>query len=65
MVWNRNDYLREVETQLRDTNVYEEISEDVISPLDKITKYHLPKFKFRGDISSQTLVYFLVNNPHS
>ena len=39
---------------VEDTNVYKEISGDVISPLVKIMKYHLTKVKLRGDIIDQT-----------
>ena len=64
VVWDREDYLREAESQLSDKNVYEEISGDVISPLVKIIKYHLANVKSRGDVSGETTMdYFMVNNP--
>ena len=57
------DYLKEANSQLMDNDVYEEVLGDIIGPLVKIVKYHLAKVKFRNDISSETLKYFLVNNP--
>ena len=63
VVWDREDYLKEANSQLMDNNVYEEVSGDIIGPLVKIVKYHLANIKLRGDISSETLKYFLVNNP--
>ena len=63
VVWDRKDYIKEVNSQLMDNNVYEEVSGDIIGPLVKIVKYHLANVKLRGDISSETLKYFLVNNP--
>ena len=64
VVWDREDYLKETDKQLLDDRVYEKMNdEDLISPLVKIIKYHLAKVKKRGDVSSETLDYFLVNNP--
>ena len=63
VVWDREDYLKEAESQLSDESVYEEVFGDVVSPLVKIIKYHLAKVKTRGDINSETLDYFMANNP--
>ena len=63
-MWDREDYLKEADKQLLDDRVYEKMNdEDLISLLVKIIKYHLAKVKKRGDASSETLGYFLVNYP--
>ena len=43
VVWDREDYLREAESQLGDTNVYEKLEGDSVSPLIKVIKSALSK----------------------
>ena len=65
VIWDREDYLKEADNHLLDSNFYSEyISEtDPLSLLkDKITQA-LDKIKERGDIDNQTLNYLMVNNP--
>ena len=61
MVWDREDYLKEAEKQLGDSEVYEELSKDPIGPLVKVVLYHLTNIKARGDVSCEVLDYFRVN----
>ena len=63
VVWNTDDYLRVAKNQLDNKNVYEELTGNVESPLEKIIKTVLKKISDRRDISDSTLDYFLVNNP--
>ena len=43
IVRDRDDYLREAKNQLNDKNVYQELTEDVEGPLEKIIKTVLKK----------------------
>ena len=63
VVWDREDYLREANIQLSDKDVYREVKGDAEGPLTKVIKSVLRKIRNRGDISDETLDYFLVNNP--
>ena len=62
MIWDREDYLKEAESQLCDENVYERLADYDVGPLVKTIKTCLNKINDRGDISHETLD-FLVNNP--
>ena len=62
-VWDREDYLRETNSQLSDKDVYREVKVDAEGPLMKVIKSVLRKIRNRGDISDETLDYFLANNP--
>ena len=63
VVWDREDYLTEARTQLKDKDVYQELKGNIVGPLEKIIKSVLRKVRNRKDISDETLDYFLVNNP--
>ena len=63
VVWDREDYLREANSQLSDKDIYREEKGDAEDHLMKVIKSVLRKIKNRGDISDETLDYFLVNNP--
>ena len=63
VVWDREDYLREANSQLSDKDVYQEVKGDAESPLMKVIKSVLRKIRNRVDISDKTLDYFFVNNP--
>ena len=63
VVWDRKECLRETNSQLSDEDVYREVKGDVEGPFMKVIKSVLRKIKNRGDISDETLDYFLVNNP--
>ena len=62
-MWDREDYLKESSKQLGDEATYEEIFGDCVSPLIMTIKQTLLRIKIRGDISQETLDYFLVPNP--
>ena len=63
VVWDREDYLREANSQLSDQNVYREVKGDAAGSLMKVIKSVLRKIRNGGDISDEALDYFLVNNP--
>ena len=63
MVWDKKDYLNEAKTQNKDKYVYQEMKGNFSSPLERIIKSALRRVRNRKDISDETLVYFLVNNP--
>ena len=62
VIWNKQDYLMEAETQLSCKETYEEISSDP-SFLIKTIQDTLEKNRKRGGISSNILDYFNVENP--
>ena len=63
VVWDREDYLAEAVEQLGDENVYERVLGNSVSPLMKTIKSVISQIDKRGDISRETLDYFLINNP--
>ena len=62
VVWDREDYLKEAYKQLYDREVYEEVPNDPNVLINTIMKA-LEKIRLRGDLSSDTLNYFLVKDP--
>ena len=62
VVWDREDYLAEARTQLKDEDVYQELKGNTVGPLEKIIESVLRKVRNRKDISNARLYYFLVNN---
>ena len=63
VVWDKEDYLKEANSQLSDKDIYREVKGDAEGPLVKVIKSVLRKIRNRVDISDETLDYFLVNNP--
>ena len=64
VVLDREDYLAEARTQLKDKEVYQELKGNIEGPLEKIVISVLRKVRnLRKDISDETLDYFLINNP--
>ena len=62
VIWDKKDYLMEAEKQLSCKETYEEVSSDT-SFLIKTIYDTLEKIRKRGDISSNILDYFNVENP--
>ena len=62
VVWDREGYLKEAYKQLDDRELYEEVPND-LNVLINTTMKALVKIRLRGDLSSDTLNYFLVKNP--
>ena len=62
VVWERENYLREVNSRLSDQDVYRKVKGDAEGPLMKAIKTVLRKLRNRDDISDEALDYFLVNN---
>ena len=62
VVWDREDYLKDAYKQLEDREVYEEVPNDPSILVNTIIKA-LEKIRLRGDLSSDTLNYFVVEDP--
>ena len=62
IVWDREDYLKEVHKQLSDEEVCEEVTNDH-STLRRIIFLPLNKLIARGDLSTDTLEYFFNKDP--
>ena len=62
IVWEREDYLKEASKQLEDKEVNLEVSNDS-SALDRTIFKSLENIRKRGDLSQDTLNYFLVKHP--
>ena len=62
MVWDREDYIAEARTQLKDKDVYQELKGNIVGPLEKIVKSVLRKVRNREKVNDETLDCFLVNN---
>ena len=63
VVWDREHYLREANSQLSDKDVSQEVKCDADGRVMNVTKSSLRKIRNRGNISGETLDYFLVINP--
>ena len=61
VVWDREDYLKEAYRQLDDKEVYEQVPDDP-SVLANTLMKALEKIRLRGDLSKDTLDYFLVKD---
>ena len=55
VVLDREDYLREANSQLSDQDVYRVVNGDAEGPLMKVIKNVPRKIRSRGDISDETL----------
>ena len=62
IVWDREDYLKEARKQLENKEVYLEVRNDSSALVSTIFK-SLEKIRKRGDLSQNTLNYFLVKDP--
>ena len=62
VVWDRDDYIREANSQLQDSEVYEETSLDS-KFLSDIIFQTLNKMKFKEEITDKNIEYFMINNP--
>ena len=62
VVWDMEDYLKEAYKQLEDREVYEEVPNDPSVLVNTIIKA-LEIIRLRGDLSSDTLNYFVVEDP--
>ena len=58
VVWDREDYLKEADSQLSDTDVYEECVTDPLPQLQKAISDTLRGIRDRGDIMAETLEFF-------
>ena len=63
VVWDIEDYIREAQGQLGDSEVYRKLDDDPSDRLQQIISETLGAIKERGDIDDSTLDYLMVNNP--
>ena len=61
VVWDREDFLKEVYEQLGDKDVYEDVQNDSSILISTIMRA-LEKIRIRGDLYNDTLNYFLVKD---
>ena len=61
VVWNRNDYLQEASSQLRDTNIYEDVkfNENVLTGLVERSNKIFSRLFSRNLISEKELEHFI------
>ena len=59
VVWDREDYIKEAEKQLGDSDVYEEVPDDP-EPLISTIHRTIEKIRKRGDLKKETIKYFEV-----
>ena len=62
VVWDREDYIKEAEKQLEDSDVYEEVPDDP-EPLISTIHKMMEKIRKRGDLKKGTIKYFEVKDP--
>lgn len=60
---DRDDYIREANSQRGERNIYQEVKGDARGFLIEIIKIVYKKFRNRSGIHDETLEYFFVNNP--
>ena len=63
VVWDRNDYIMEAESQLSESEVYSKLDNDPSERLHQIISDTLKTISDRGDLDQTTLDYLMVNNP--
>ena len=62
VVWDREDCLKEASKQLENKDAYEEVRNDPSTLINTIM-CALEKIRIRGDLSNDTLNYFLAKDP--
>ena len=62
VVWEREDYIKEAEKQLGDSDVYKEVPDD-LEPLISTIHRKIEKIRTRGDLKKETVKYFEVKDP--
>ena len=62
VVWDRDDYIKEAEKQLGDKEIYEEVCNDP-EPIISTIHNAIEKIRLRGDLSADTIKYFMVKDP--
>ena len=62
VVWDRENYLKKASKQLEDKDVYEEVQNDPSTLINTVIRA-LEKIRIRGDLSNDTLNYFLTKDP--
>ena len=62
VVWDKENYTKEAEKQLGDSDVYEEVPDDP-EPLISTIHRTIEKIRKRGDLKKETIKYFEVKDP--
>ena len=63
VVWDREDYVKEAESQFGDAAVYSKLDNDPSDHLHCVVNRAVGKVRERGDIDDKTLEYLMVNDP--
>ena len=63
VLWDREDYVKETESQLQDSTVYFKLDNDPSDDLHSVVNQAVGKVRERGDIDYKALKYLIVNNP--
>ena len=63
VVWDREDYIMEAESQLGDPAVYLPLGNDPSNTLHNVIDHAMGRIRQRGDVDDKTLEYLMVNNP--
>ena len=61
VVWTRNDYIQDAETQLDDKEIHEEVSKDLQTFIHTIHRV-VVKIRKRGNLSADNIKYFTVRD---
>ena len=62
MVWDKEDYILEASSQLKDTKVYEETFFDT-KFISELVSNTLGKMREKEEITNKNIDYFMINNP--
>ena len=61
VAWHRQDYIKETEKQLEDSDVHEEVHDDP-EPIISTIHRTIEKIRKRGDLKKETIKYFKVKD---
>ena len=61
VVWEKEDYIKEAENQLENSNISEQVPNDA-KPLLSIILITLENISKRGDVCTDTLNYFIIKD---
>ena len=62
VIWDKDDYIKEAEGQLRDKDIYEQVCNDP-GPLINTIHEAIEKIRKSGDLNADTIKYFMVKDP--
>ena len=62
-MWDREDNVKEAQSQLRDSAVYSKLDNDPSDHLHTVVNHVVGKVRERGEIDDKALEHLMVNNP--